>query len=183
MIQWLHEWLNEHLAKGRDKTPGQVTWLWLLSHQQRSEYVNHLQERKLHWSHMYYNWEYSCAINFPTFLSKKVLKQFFSFSLIIKVLHCLFILSSLILFHAILHFTYSFLLSLVFDGNWGESLAFLSANLPGSYYIFIFIFFLLLLFLNFHNTLFFFYCAAWWPSYTYMYTFFLLTLSYSIISD
>ena len=35
----------------------------------------------------------------------------------------------------------------------------------------------------FQNTLFFFYCTAWCPSYTYMYTFFFLTLLFSIISD
>ena len=29
----------------------------------------------------------------------------------------------------------------------------------------------------------FFYCTAWWPNYTYMYTFFFLLLSCSIISD
>ena len=35
-------------------------------------------------------------------------------------------------------------------------------------------FFLFFIF-YFPNTLFFFYCTAWWPSYTYMYTFFFLT--------
>ena len=30
---------------------------------------------------------------------------------------------------------------------------------------------------------FFFYCTSWWPSYTYMYTFYFLTLSCSIMND
>ena len=52
----------------------------------------------------------------------------------------------------------------------------------------IFYFLLFFCFFNYYfnryfpNT-FFFYCTAWWPSYAYMYTFYFLTLSCSIISD
>ena len=47
-------------------------------------------------------------------------------------------------------------------------------------FIWWFLFFLLWLV---YSVLSIFYCIAWWPSYTYMHTFFLLTLSCSIISD
>lgn len=49
----------------------------------------------------------------------------FTFSFVIKVLHCLLVTCSLILLHAILHFTYSFLLSLAFQSNCREFSAFL----------------------------------------------------------
>ena len=51
------------------------------------------------------------------------------------------------------------------------------------YFIFSYQVVLIVINCYFPNTLFFFYCTAWWPSYMYMYTFFFLTLSCSIISD
>lgn len=56
----------------------------------------------------------------------------FTFSLVIKFLHYLHILCSLILLHAILHLTYSLVLSLAFHSKYRQFSVFPSAILPGS---------------------------------------------------
>ena len=58
-------------------------------------------------------------------------------------------------------------------------ICFFSINEVIYFYVMAFIFSLYLVYI----VLPIFYCTAWWPSYTYMYRFFFLTLSCSIISD
>lgn len=57
--------------------------------------------------------------------SVRTVWDYLTLSFVIKVLHCLLVPCSLILLHAILHFTYSFLLPLAFQSNFREFSAFL----------------------------------------------------------